>query len=349
MKEIALEFERLVDRIFKTNSFASELVSGDLNGARRYDNGIDIEIKKGSQKFGVEVKLYRSRRVSISSVKNSLIQINNVLISQGYQGGFLFTTVNVEPSIREDLQDEFKIQIIDRGILFFLTKNDDKLRSDLESILLKIAQTGEDDIYEGIYEADKDYSLKFVKIEISKLTRTNEGNELCKIINSISPGKEKSKEFEEQCEEIVKHLFSSDLTLWESQNSTSDRLHYFDLIAKISSSNDFWKSLARDFNSRFVIFEFKNYIDEIKQGQVYTTEKYLYKTALRSIAFIISRKGADKNAATAMEGSLRENGKLIISLDLTETCKMLVMKDNGDDPNTYLSEKIDTILMKLSR
>jgi hypothetical protein len=46
---------------------------------------------------------------------------------------------------------------------------------------------------------------------------------------------------------------------------------------------------------------------------------------------------------------LREVGKLIISLTQDDLCIMLNMRDNGDDPNTYLSEKIDNILMRLSR
>lgn len=70
---------------------------------------------------------------------------------------------------------------------------------------------------------------------------------------------------------------------------------------------------------------------------------------MRSVALIISRKGADKNASAVMRGALRETGKLMLSLSLDDVHKMLEMKDRGDDPNTLLFELLDEMLMKLER
>jgi hypothetical protein len=97
------------------------------------------------------------------------------------------------------------------------------------------------------------------------------------------------------------------------------------------------------------VFEFKNYLMKIKQGQIYTTEKYLFGTALRSTAIIISRCGADNNALAAARGALRENGKLIINLDIEDMCAMLHLKDQGDDHNAILVERVDDMLMMLER
>jgi hypothetical protein len=97
------------------------------------------------------------------------------------------------------------------------------------------------------------------------------------------------------------------------------------------------------------VFEFKNYGTKIKQGQIYTTEKYLFGTALRSTAIIISRNGADSHALVAAWGALRESGKLIVNLDLDDLCKMLHYKDVGDDHNSLLIERIDDMLMRLER
>ena len=45
-----------------------------------------------------------------------------------------------------------------------------------------------------------------------------------------------------------------------------------------------------------MIFEFKNYSDKITQKEVYTTEKYLYSKALRSVGIVVVANGYDDNA-----------------------------------------------------
>ena len=42
----------------------------------------------------------------------------------------------------------------------------------------------------------------------------------------------------------------------------------------------------------------------ITQREIYTTEKYLYEKALRKVAIIISRKGADKHAENGCDGEV---------------------------------------------
>jgi hypothetical protein len=120
-------------------------------------------------------------------------------------------------------------------------------------------------------------------------------------------------------------------------------------VARVASKHDFWNTIVHQFRSRYIIFEFKNYKAKIKQGQIYTTEKYLFGSALRSTAIIISRSGADKNALAAARGALRESGKLMINLSMDDLCNMLNLKDNGDDHNTVLLERVDEMLMKLER
>lgn len=52
------------------------------------------------------------------------------------------------------------------------------------------------------------------------------------------------------------------------------------------------------------MFEFNNYTEKISQKEIYTTERYLYEKALRSVAIIVSRQGADANALSAMMDDL---------------------------------------------
>ena len=52
-----------------------------------------------------------------------------------------------------------------------------------------------------------------------------------------------------------------------------------------------------------MIFEFKNYSEKITQKEIYTTERYLYAKALRSVAIIVSANGYEENAYWAAKGS----------------------------------------------
>ena len=70
---------------------------------------------------------------------------------------------------------------------------------------------------------------------------------------------------------------------------------------------------------------------------------------LRNVAFLISRKGFDSNAEKAALGCLKESGKLIISLDDNDLIKMLAMKETGEEPSDYLLDKVERLLMSVSK
>lgn len=102
------------------------------------------------------------------------------------------------------------------------------------------------------------------------------------------------------------------------------------------------------FNTKFVVFEFKNYSEEISQNLIFITEKYLYPAALRNVAFIISRYGLDKNANLIVDSKIKDEKKLIISLTDKDILIMIALKEEGKEPSDYLLEKVEKMLMSLS-
>ena len=62
-----------------------------------------------------------------------------------------------------------------------------------------------------------------------------------------------------------------------------------DLLCGLKGSSTFWRILIEHYNSRFIVFEYKNYKEEINQNNIFVTEKYLFNSALRNVAIIISR------------------------------------------------------------
>ena len=88
----------------------------------------------------------------------------------------------------------------------------------------------------------------------------------------------------------------------------------------------------------------------ITQKEIYTTEKYLYAKALRSVAIIVSRKGADENALAAAKGCLRESGKLILCLSDEDLKELLRIKEKDEQPTAeFFEAMLDDLLIHLEK
>lgn len=171
-------------------------------------------------------------------------------------------------------------------------------------------------------------------------------------LQRIKPGKEQSRQYEEVCIEILRYVLADYLMLWQIQEKTDNGMYRFDLCCKIKNmvDHDFFNTIRQYFNTKYIVFEFKNYSEKITQKEIYTTEKYLYEKALRKAAIIISRKGADDNALAAARGSLREIGKLILCLSDKDLLKLLDMKDKNERPvGDFFEAMLDDLLIHLEK
>ena len=171
-------------------------------------------------------------------------------------------------------------------------------------------------------------------------------------LKALETGSAAFKKYEELCVSILKYILGEYLTLWEQQKTTEENLYRFDMCCKIKNgvTQDFFDTICKYFSTKYIVFEFKNYEKPITQREIYTTEKYLYEKALRKVAIIISRKGADKNAKMAARGSLRESGKLIICLSDEDLEAMLqIKKDEEKTTGGYLEDILDDMLMRLEK
>lgn len=173
------------------------------------------------------------------------------------------------------------------------------------------------------------------------------------LINRLSkckPGNndKASIEYENICTDIITYLFEEKFNKFSVQHKTQDNLFRMDLICSLKGTNDFWGFLKSHYNTHFVVFEFKNYKNEIEQNLIYITDKYLFNPALRNVAFIISRTGFNNNAKKAAEGSLKERNKLIIDLTDDDLITMIHIKRDGREPSDYLQKKFEEFLMGIS-
>lgn len=318
-----------IEQLFLDNGFAIQ--KEVLVGRTR----IDFLAEKDENKYVVEV-----RKGDLDTGK--IIGIANMLIECTKKTNYIPILVSFSrrnSRLKDILVENYHINVIDISNLLYLVSNNQKMKDRLINLL----SFSTEDIIEK--ELNFDIDLKqYPACDDLNYTYTER-------LESIIPRKEGQKSYEEFCVDLLKYFFNDVLTLWEEQENSNDGLYRFDLICKIKNGikNEFFNTIEKYFSSKYIIFEFKNYVNNITQKEVYTTEKYLYKTALRTVAILLTRNGVDKNGMKAIKGTLRENGKLMIVLDDSDIKQMIYDKEHDEDYYERLTNKLDAMLVSLEK
>ena len=244
----------------------------------------------------------------------------------------------VSKEIKEVCKSEYGINIWDAKNLLWLFREFIKIENEFIAFLNYSTE---------IVEPEKPEPYIFGEIE-----KKSEDESLKEKLLQIKPGVEQYKQYEEVCIEILKYILGDYLTLWYTQENTDNGMYRFDLCCKIKTgaNQDFFDTIQQYFNTKYIVFEFKNYSNKITQKEIYTTEKYLYEKALRRVAIIISRKGADENALAAIRGSLRESGKLILCLSDRDILELIEIKERNEQPTeAFFGAMLDDLLIHLEK
>lgn len=301
----------------------------------------EFELTRDGIRYAFALKESRTIDVSdngVMAAANDLLK--SVIYPLAGRTPILVIVGIVSPEVRKQLAQYHKnLLIVDIRNLLFMVQGNEELRNRFVSQLLFSVDEIEAEAPDlGL---DIDFSAPTDNVWDKYIMRLKGWNAL----------QEDSAEYEEFCSELLQHLFADDLTRFEKQKNTNAGLFRIDMIAKIKWGNnkEFWEVAERYFQTKYIVFEYKNYSGEITQTQVYTTVKYLYAKALRSIAILISTNGADAHADVAIRGVLREEGKLIISLSNSDLIEMLEMKKRKEYPADYLSQKLDDLLISLEK
>lgn len=348
-----LVFEKICEKLFNELGIN---VHRHYKTANKKSFEFDLLLEKNNNKAIVEIKLYRTRRPYIKDIERVFIQINRMKdIMPNAQLIAIFGN-KIENSIKELAKKEYNILILDADNLLYLfnkTSVKEEYISFLNNTIVYNENYSEEkpdnDFFNFLNINDKQNN-KHIPTSIKSIISSNKKECSCDKLSSIKAGKKYFSLYENTCISILQCLFDKDLVKWEKQQVTDDKLNRYDLVCRVKKKdNEFWNLIVDEFNSRYIVFEFKNYSQSISQTQIFTTEKYLYPKALRNVAFIISRKGADKNALKITKGILRESGKLIINLTDKDLCEMVKIKNSAGEPSDYLFNKIDDFLLKLEK
>ena len=329
--EYGNKFEKLIIDILKFNGY--KMLNGDYKTNNQYlcDGLVGFE----QEQFYIEVKYSQNLDYNINFLRNILVHEilpENIIF---IIGGLINDD---EKKLVEELNQQ--INIIDISNILYMVEKNEGLKSKLLEILPFST--------EKITIVEPTIKLK------SKNSRAGLGDadKLINELKEIKQGVEGAKTFEKICTNIVKYLFKDNLINFETQKSSNGNLYKFDLICKIKQENtsEIWQIIEKYFKTKYIVFEYKNYSAPITQKEVYTTEKYLYDKALRKVAIIIAKNGTDKNSMKAINGILRENGKLILVLTVNDLINMLNDKKNNlNSPSDYLSNILDKMMMNLEK
>lgn len=304
-----------------------------------------------------EIKFYKTLRAQIPYLKKA-ISMNRFKQEtiQEYRndgiGNVLIISSFLDSEIKRVLEEEEDVIIIDLSDLLSITT----LQPDLNERLIKLAELpigliesinrngrSFDDIFTYDYENKISYE------NIYEPEPENHSEILINRLKEVVPGRGEWKEYENVMVDILKFLFKDDLRGWHTQHGSDNKLNRYDCVCGINGISDFWVFLVNQIQSKYILFEFKNYVDEISQGEVLTTEKYLFDNAFRKVAIIFTRKGTKFSAEEMCRGAMRESGKLILILNDEDVINMLRFDNSGSDSSDYLLELTDQFLMKLSR
>lgn len=326
----SLQFKKVILSYFEQKGINNILDTKDIN------TYIDFQYRDGSNVYNFDFRIYHNNVGIESKVVAACKKISEKEIVNGVV--YILVVGNiVENETKKHITEKYNVFIWDIENLLWILGEFPQLKSDFVSLL----SFNVSDI------VPKKPNPEILKLNINNTVKVDLQEELRK----IQPGSEEAIGYEELCVKIVKFLFSESIEFDETQKKSNNGLYRFDFCGKIKHGNksEFFDTVQKFFGTKYIIFEFKNYTEAITQKEIYTTEKYLYEKALRRVAIIISRKGADENAQKASRGSLRELGKLIICLSDEDVNKLINKKNNEEDPADYLEELLDNMLMDLEK
>lgn len=299
----------------------------------------DWKVRDSSGKIMLtDIKTYRSTSVDRGTISNGLKHLGNIARREQADKIGIVTNAAIADVELAGIFDGIPYEIFDSRKLYEMTINENYLDRLDEAI----------DVF-----IDETFDLPLImKPQIPRPpTASRTDFDPVKAIKNLKECPESNgPAYEKACEYAIKGVFANDFNRWSSnQHRVENGFHRLDLLGHINSDKEFWKGLRYDFRSRYVIFEFKNYVERTSQKEIYTTEKYLFAGALRMVAIMVARHDEDDGSKKAREGALREHGKLIMLLTGDELIQIVETFRVGDDVYKHLIDNLHKMLSVIGR
>lgn len=341
------EFERLCEAVLASAGYVVHL-SGGL------EIRVDMIINRAhSERRAVEVKWSPHRVIALNDLQRWAGQLVGQIFParDTFAGAILMVSGDVGPSDRAWILAKFDVEVWDRSLILENAKN-----ADVSERLRKFFERSDASLKAATSREQSSTSSMLLNDDVQDMPKPEQGAGLMNELTKVPKGKKGAKQYERICQQIVAYLFGDSLLDPKPQAATRDSFNQFDIVYRIDTTAPFWNALTRDFRSRVLLVECKNYSSPIKGMQVFTTERYLSKNALRSVCLMLCRSTPSKSAQEAALGALRDSGKLIVMLSDDDVRQMLLAKDSqlhnstkGGGPEVVLDQKIFEFLAQMPR
>lgn len=303
----------------------------------------DLMASKDECNYIFEVKLYRDLVISKNIIDNAINYVRNYQYKLGSENYsfILIMFCSVDSEYKREVYERYNIIIWDISNLLYLASG----YENIYNLFIRAIPYFTSNIKR---EKPISFENEFVEVEVSRQSKYEEFR--VRLDNCPFGNEENvSKEYEAICNDMIKYLFETEFFQMVPQHYTYDRVFRMDLICSLKGTTAFWKFLIDFYRTKFVVFEYKNYGEPISQNLIFVTEKYLLSAALRNVVFIISRKGFDRNANMMALSSLKNDNKLIVELTDEDMLSMVRIKEDGEEASDYLMNKVESILMSISK
>lgn len=360
-----LRFEGLVAEIFAGQGF-SIATNQMIDDKSTHAEADIIATWGGNVRTVVDVKVFRSRMPALRDLDRAF---NNALrLRHAFKADHAIVVTNLRraqlPKSRSSVPEHMLLGIED---LMSLTLENEKLTGALIEMDRELSSALRDfdnplDLRPTLTPADiTPLHSMILSSTVPTTPLPSKGDSLAAELESVPTGRDGGvilpsgrtgaawRLFEQVGFEALKYLFHRQFHAWQEQENVGGDEQRFDVLAKVKGDDVFSRMLVEDFRSRFVLFEFKNYAAPVKPNLIHVTEKYLFPTALRATAIVISPKGLSPDATTTTHGALRDVGKLILDLDVVTLCRMLRAEDLGTSPDAEMERLLDAFLQTVGR
>jgi hypothetical protein len=318
------EFELLCARLLRESGFT--LVQ---QTPRFADMGVDFTFTDATGTSWVaEVKRFGRRTISAAGLRQTAVQLSSAKQISGAARALLIVSMLLPTSTKEDLERREQIEIWDARRLNELLSRHPDIETDFQSML--------------------DARSAARRLMDAPAQLESRASELISRLEALEPGRARFRDYEDLCVEILNYVFIPELSVPSVQSRTEDGLDIRDAVYPMSGNRPFWQELKRICPTRFVIAEFKNYADPIRQGQVESIQQYLYTKAMRMFGLLCSRLPASDSALAARRRAWVEMDKLILFLSDEDLKDLVRARSAGDDPTQILDAQLQEFFLRLA-
>ncbi len=260
------EFEMLCARLLQASGNTLQGIT-----AKGQDIRADFAFSDPAGKTWVaEVKHFPKSRTGTTLLRQASLQLSAARQFTGAEHALLIVSMLLPQELKHELAQREGISVWDSRHLNELLGRHPDVRRDFQILLdaQAVARQG----------VGQDVPLEL------------RAQELMARLESLPPGRDHWRDFEELCVEILTYALFPQLGVPAVQSRSEDGLDIRDAVFPISAPDSFWDEIKQTCSSRFMVAEFKNYTESIGQREVESIQQYLYSKARRMFGVLCTRK-----------------------------------------------------------